>query len=67
MIHIPIYHTIDITRPKWDKTTTPSQLERNERDVFLQWRRDLALCVIINILSTFHCLNPLKYYNKINL
>ncbi|CAB4378435.1 unnamed protein product [Rhizophagus irregularis] len=29
-------------RPKWDKTTTPSQLERNERDAFLQWRRDLA-------------------------
>ncbi|RIA94230.1 hypothetical protein C1645_818311 [Glomus cerebriforme] len=29
-------------RPRWDKTTTPSQLERNERDVFLQWRRDLA-------------------------
>ncbi|CAG8750474.1 3945_t:CDS:10 [Cetraspora pellucida] len=29
-------------RPKWDKTTTPEQLERNERDAFLQWRRDLA-------------------------
>ncbi|GES94684.1 P-loop containing nucleoside triphosphate hydrolase protein [Rhizophagus clarus] len=29
-------------RPKWDKMTTPSQLERNERDAFLQWRRDLA-------------------------
>ncbi|CAG8633779.1 14651_t:CDS:2, partial [Racocetra fulgida] len=29
-------------RPKWDKTTTPEQLERNERDAFLRWRRDLA-------------------------
>ncbi|CAG8452289.1 15921_t:CDS:10 [Dentiscutata erythropus] len=30
-------------RPKWDKTTTPEQLERNERNAFLQWRRDLAV------------------------
>ncbi|KAF0462060.1 P-loop containing nucleoside triphosphate hydrolase protein [Gigaspora margarita] len=30
-------------RPKWDKTTTPEQLDRNERDAFLQWRRDLAV------------------------
>ena len=38
----------NFARPKWDKTTTPSQLERNERDAFLQWRRDLALYEIIN-------------------
>ncbi|CAG8676235.1 11032_t:CDS:10 [Funneliformis mosseae] len=29
-------------RPNWDQTTTPSQLELNERDAFLRWRRNLA-------------------------
>ncbi|CAG8446358.1 5659_t:CDS:10 [Ambispora gerdemannii] len=29
-------------RPKWDKTTTTEQLERNEKDAFLKWRRELA-------------------------
>ncbi|RHZ82976.1 hypothetical protein Glove_101g16 [Diversispora epigaea] len=29
-------------RPKWDKSTTSEQLEQNERNSFLQWRRDLA-------------------------
>ncbi|KAG9283963.1 hypothetical protein G9A89_005470 [Geosiphon pyriformis] len=29
-------------RPKWDRTTTSEELERNEKDAFLQWRRDLA-------------------------
>ncbi|BFZ59341.1 hypothetical protein YB2330_000349 [Saitoella coloradoensis] len=29
-------------RPKWDATTTPAELERNERDSFLEWRRQLA-------------------------
>ncbi|CAG8445418.1 17718_t:CDS:10 [Acaulospora morrowiae] len=29
-------------RPRWDKFTTPAQLEINERNAFLQWRRDLA-------------------------
>lgn len=29
-------------RPKWDKDTTPEQLDRMERDSFLEWRRGLA-------------------------
>ncbi|KAJ2084453.1 hypothetical protein H4R24_000083 [Coemansia sp. RSA 988] len=29
-------------RPKWDETTTPSQLHRSERDHFMNWRRELA-------------------------
>jgi len=32
-------------RPKWSKEMTPRQLERNERDAFLEWRRSLAECV----------------------
>lgn len=30
-------------RPAWDETTTPEQLERNERDAFLDWRRAIAV------------------------
>src|SRR5699024_7590535 len=29
-------------RPKWDKTTTPMQLESMERESLLEWRRGLA-------------------------
>lgn len=29
-------------RPHWDSTTTPEQLDRMERDGFLEWRRGLA-------------------------
>ncbi|KAJ5378757.1 Large subunit GTPase 1 [Penicillium cosmopolitanum] len=29
-------------RPKWDKTTTPAQLEMAERESLLNWRRGLA-------------------------
>lgn len=29
-------------RPKWDKTTTPQQLDQMEREAVLQWRRGLA-------------------------
>ncbi|KAH8173950.1 50S ribosome-binding GTPase domain-containing protein [Sarocladium implicatum] len=29
-------------RPQWDATTTPAQLDRRERDAFLNWRRGLA-------------------------
>ncbi|XP_067006553.2 large subunit GTPase 1 homolog [Anabrus simplex] len=30
-------------RPKWDETTTAEQLQADERDQFLEWRRRLAL------------------------
>mmetsp|Transcript_6170 Transcript_6170/g.9347 ORF Transcript_6170/g.9347 Transcript_6170/m.9347 type:complete len:790 (-) Transcript_6170:30-2399(-) len=30
-------------RPKWDHTTTPEQLDQNEKDAFLQWRRAIAM------------------------
>lgn len=29
-------------RPKWDETTTPEQLDQNEKEAFLQWRRAIA-------------------------
>ncbi|KAM7189635.1 large subunit GTPase 1 [Naviculisporaceae sp. PSN 640] len=29
-------------RPKWDSTTTPEELDRREREAFLNWRRGLA-------------------------
>jgi hypothetical protein len=29
-------------RPRWDATTTPEELELNERSSFVEWRRDLA-------------------------
>ncbi|EEB06295.2 GTP binding protein [Schizosaccharomyces japonicus yFS275] len=29
-------------RPPWDENTTPVELERNERQAFLEWRRSLA-------------------------
>ena len=29
-------------RPPWNKKTTPDQLERQEKDSFLDWRRSLA-------------------------
>lgn len=29
-------------RPYWDKTTTPEELDRAERDALLEWRRGLA-------------------------
>ncbi|KAK9704301.1 hypothetical protein K7432_010267 [Basidiobolus ranarum] len=30
-------------RPYWDKNTTAEQLQRDERESFLDWRRDLAM------------------------
>ncbi|KAJ2852691.1 hypothetical protein IWW36_000048 [Coemansia brasiliensis] len=29
-------------RPEWDHTTTAAQLHRNEREAFMEWRRELA-------------------------
>lgn len=29
-------------RPLWDSRTTPTELDRNEREAFLEWRRHLA-------------------------
>jgi len=37
------YEKVDIPlRPPWDETTTPDELEDNERQSFLVWRRRLA-------------------------
>jgi large subunit GTPase 1 len=30
-------------RPKWDKNTTPAELDRNEKESFLEWRRNIAI------------------------
>ncbi|TIB96479.1 P-loop containing nucleoside triphosphate hydrolase protein [Wallemia mellicola] len=32
-------------RPEWDSRTTPAQLDKSERQSFLNWRRDLAMLV----------------------
>ena len=29
-------------RPKWDKNTTAAELDRNEKEAFLDWRRNIA-------------------------
>lgn len=29
-------------RPKWNKSMTPEELDKNEKDSFLNWRRELA-------------------------
>ena len=33
-------------RPPWTKSISQAQLERQEKDAFLQWRRDLAECAL---------------------
>jgi large subunit GTPase 1 len=30
-------------RPEWDETTTPAELDRREKEAFLDWRRAIAL------------------------
>jgi large subunit GTPase 1 len=30
-------------RPKWDDNTTPAELDRNEKEAFLNWRRKIAM------------------------
>lgn len=37
-----IYQLTVPRRPQWDSTTTPAELDRAEKDSFLQWRRGLA-------------------------
>ena len=34
-------------RPPWTKAMTTAQLERQEKDAFLEWRRGLAECVVL--------------------
>jgi large subunit GTPase 1 len=37
------YENVPIPRrPYWDSATTPEELQRNERDAFLEWRRFIA-------------------------
>lgn len=38
-------------RPPWSKSMTTAQLDRQEKDAFLDWRRGLAQCVSLVILS----------------
>lgn len=35
----------DRSRPAWTRHTTRQELEKQERESFLDWRRDLAKCV----------------------
>ena len=38
------FHELAVPRrPKWDKSTTPAQLDQNEKEAFLQWRRAIAI------------------------
>ena len=36
-------------RPPWTKSMTTAQLDRQEKDAFLDWRRGLAECVTMSI------------------
>mmetsp|Transcript_22917 Transcript_22917/g.28113 ORF Transcript_22917/g.28113 Transcript_22917/m.28113 type:complete len:748 (+) Transcript_22917:193-2436(+) len=43
---LPTFEFRELTvprRPKWDHTTTPQQLDQNEKDAFLEWRRAIAI------------------------
>lgn len=33
-------------RPQWDSTTTADELNRMEKESFLNWRRDIAMYVV---------------------
>jgi hypothetical protein len=33
-------------RPHWDATTTPEELNRREKESFMNWRRDIAMYVL---------------------
>jgi large subunit GTPase 1 len=38
------FHELSVPRrPAWDETTTPAELDRQENDAFLEWRRAIAL------------------------
>jgi large subunit GTPase 1 len=36
-------------RPSWDETTTAEELHQDEKQTFLQWRRDLARYTLVII------------------
>ncbi|KAJ2905832.1 uncharacterized protein MKZ38_004080 [Zalerion maritima] len=41
--HKQLKHKLEVPRrPKWDKTTTATELDMLEREAFLEWRRNLA-------------------------
>ena len=46
-------------RPPWTKTMTTAQLDRQEKDAFLEWRRGLAEYVLYVLLLLLHPSNPL--------
>ena len=38
------FHELSVPRrPAWDETTTPAELDRQENEAFLEWRRAIAL------------------------
>jgi hypothetical protein len=41
-------------RPQWDATTTAEDLNRMEKESFMEWRRDIAMYVPIS--CTIHSL-----------
>lgn len=40
-------------RPEWDATTTAAELNRREKESFMEWRRDIAMYVVL-YRSWFH-------------
>ena len=41
-VNVRMKFVYTLSRPNWDETTTPEELEMKERDSFLEWRRNLA-------------------------
>eukprot|EP00058_Branchiostoma_floridae_P015771 XP_002601259.1 hypothetical protein BRAFLDRAFT_95036 [Branchiostoma floridae] len=58
-------------RPAWDETTSADELQRRERDSFLEWRRQLASDIIVQIVDgrnplLFRCQDLEKYVKEID-
>jgi large subunit GTPase 1 len=53
-------------RPPWTKDLAPAQLERQEKDAFLVWRRGLAECVSRRSSEdlTYHLFSIAGFKNK---
>jgi hypothetical protein len=50
------YEHLKIPRkPAWSRSMTAEQVERNERDAFLEWRREIAVKEIVEPSVTSLC------------
>jgi large subunit GTPase 1 len=66
------HHHLSIPRkPAWSTAMTAEQIDRNEKDAFLQWRRSLASLENNQYSQTngndFNCCSTRDHYAKISL